>query len=128
MKRLIFGLLAVACIASCQEVIYGGGKITLSGEEFHVEKDGGKVSINTSGITHCDIAETETPDEWGPLELYGSEPVTYDGEWYSFCSENNGTVLTLNFDENTSEQERILILTMTEADLYGKVRITQSGK
>lgn len=128
MKRLIFGLLAAACIVSCQEVIYGGGKIELSGNEFLVEKEGGTVSITTSGIGHCDISETDIPDEWVPLELYGSEPVTFDGEWYSFRSEADGTILTLDFDENTSGQDRLLILTMTDADLYGSVRITQSGK
>ena len=127
MKRLIFGLLVAVCAVSCQ-VTLGGGQITLSGNDFQVDKEGGKISITTSGITHCDIAEREIPDDWVPLELYGAEPVTYDGEWYSFRSEDNGTLLTLEFDENTSGQDRILILTMSEADLAGKVVITQSGK
>ena len=114
-------------MASCQ-VKFGGGKILLSGEEFIVENEGGEVSITTSGVIHCDISEQENPNDWIPLKLYSAEPVIYEGEWYTFRSENYGKKLTLNFDENTSGQERSLWLTLSEADLYGTVNIVQNGK
>ena len=127
MSKILFGFLIIACVASCQTKL-GGGKIELSGEEFFVEKQGGEVSITTSGVVHCDIAEPDNLNDWIPLELFQSEPVTYEGEWYTFRSEDYGKKLVLNFDENTSGQQKILRLTMSEGDLYGSVRITQSGK
>lgn len=127
MRKILFGFLIIACVASCQTKL-GGGKIELSGKEFFVEKQGGEVSITTSGVVHCDIAEQDNPDDWVPLELFQSEPVTYEGEWYTFRSEDYGKKLVLIFDENTSGQQKILRLTMSEGDLYGSVRITQSGK
>ena len=127
MRKILFGFLIIACVASCQTKL-GGGKIELSGEEFFVEKQGGEVSIITSGVVHCDIAEPDNLNDWIPLELFLSDPVTYEGEWYTFRSEDHGKRLTLNFDENTSGQKRILRLTMSEGDLYGSVRITLYGK
>ena len=56
MKRLIFGLLVSVCAVSCQ-VTLGGGQITLSGNDFQVDKEGGEVSITTSCVGHCDISE-----------------------------------------------------------------------
>ena len=127
MKRILFVLLAAVCIASCQTTL-GGGKIQLSGEEFFVEKVGGEVSITTSGVSHCDISEPDNLYDWVPLELFGTKPITYKGEWYTFRSEDNGRKLTLNFDENSSGQERVLKLTLSDADLYGSINIVQHGK
>lgn len=129
MKRLIFGLLVSVCAVSCQ-VTLGGGQITLSGNDFQVDKEGGEVSITTSCVGHCDISEKENPpyDFSASLDLYGSEPITFDGAWYSFRSEDNGTLLSLKIYENTSGQDRVLKLILFDADLSGKVVITQSGK
>ena len=65
MKRLIFGLLVSVCAVSCQ-VTLGGGQITLSGNDFQVDKEGGEVSITTSCVGHCDISEKENP----PYEIH----------------------------------------------------------
>lgn len=120
-------LLFVAIAISCQ-TLDGGGEIKVSGKEFIVDGTGGDVDITTGGAVNCTLTEPDKDAvDFIRLDLHNTQPVTYDGSWYSFESKNDGKEMHLTFEANSTSSDRVLYLTLTEADLYTRITITQSG-
>lgn len=126
MKKIIFLLIYTILAISCQ-VADGGNEIQVSSKDFSVAYTGGDVVITTGGVTNCTLTEPDTAtSDFITLYLRDTQPVFYDGSWYSFESKNDGKELHLKFEKNTTLSARYLYLTLTEADLYTRINIVQS--
>ena len=127
MKKITLILLFIAIITSCQ-VPTGGNAIQVSGKNFTVASTGGDVDITTDGAAECTLTEPDKQiSDFVRLHLFEAQPVTHTGTWYSFESRNDGKELHLKFEENSTSNDRILYVTLTEADEYARITITQNG-
>ena len=124
MKKIYLLLISVVLVISCQ-VPDGGGEIIVSGKNFIIASAGESISITTSGATNCTLTEPNKEDSI-KLHLNNSLPVSYEGSWYSFESKYDGKELLLTFEKNSTQYERVLYLTLTNADLYTRINIVQS--
>lgn len=128
MKKIIVVLIYVIFAISCQ-VSDGGNEILVSGKDYTVACTGDDVVITTGGVAYCTLTEPNTAtSDFITLYLRDTQPVVYNGSWYSFESRNDGKELHLEFEKNTTSSERHLFLTLTEADLYTQIRIVQYGE
>lgn len=127
MKKIIVVLIYVIFAISCQ-VPDGGNEILVSGKDYIVACTGGDVVITTDGVAYCTLTESDTAtSDFITLYLHDTQPVVYNGSWYSFESRNDGKELHLKFEENSTSNDRILYVTLTEADEYARITITQNG-
>ena len=127
MKKILIGLFYVLSALSCM-VLDGGWELPVSGKDFTVESTGDEVYITTSGVSECSINDSDkAKHEFQDFYLYSSEPVEYQGEWYSFRSADYGKVLRFMLDENVLSDERTITITLIHGPQYARINIVQLG-
>ena len=129
MKRIILFSALLFMAVSCMVPEGGNNELWVSGTEFVVEDCGGEVIITTSGVVQCSIAEIAGEDyEAVNLRLNADEPISHEGSWYSFRSENDGKKIQFNISPNETDSPRSLKVSVMEADLYNRIIIEQKAR
>ena len=119
---LVTGLLL---ISSCQKDI----PLELSKEEIIVEYDVPFITLNTSGIRFCETMyiDNEGKKEIGHIYISKGEN-RYKGEWYEVIVADHGKYIIIKLDINLSGFDRVLTLSLDDADIYNRCTLLQKRK
>lgn len=120
--EIVASMLCLLSFSACQKE----DSLNLSIEEACVEYDIPFITLNTSGFRLCEVIykNQEGKTEIGRIE-FTTGTDSYEGEWFEVFASDRGKFVLIKFDTNNSSNDRSMILSFDDGDVFNRCSIIQ---